>query len=89
MSELLESLSSCMASAMEAGQRLREYVEDIDRLLDIPQTPDRQTPVDEDEAQSQDDVNMLDLLSQQLLVPLDILQRIPWPAAWEESVGLF
>ena len=88
MSELLESLSSCMASAMEANQRLRAYVEAIDRLLDIPQTTDRQTPVDEDEAQSQDDANMLDLLSQQLLVPLDRLQRIPWPAAWEESFGL-
>jgi hypothetical protein len=89
MSELLESLSSCMASAMEAGQRLRAYVEDIDRLLDIPQTPDGRTPVDEDEGQSQEDASTLDLLSQQLLVPLNILQRIPWPAAWEESVGLF
>lgn len=88
MSELLESLSSCMASAMEASKRLRAYVEDIDQLLDIPQTPDKHTP-EEDDGQSQDDASALDILSQQLLVPLDILQRIPWPAAWEESVGLF
>lgn len=88
MLELLESLSSCMASAMEASQRLRAYVEDIDQLLDIPQTPDRQTP-NEDNRQSQDDARALEILTQQLMVPLDILQRIPWPAAWEESVGLF
>lgn len=88
MLELLESLSSCMASAVEASQRLRAYVEDIDQLLDIPQTPDRQTP-NEDNRQSQDDARALEILTQQLMVPLDILQRIPWPAAWEESVGLF
>lgn len=88
MLELLESLSSCMATALEASQRLRAYVENIDQLLDIPQTPDRQTP-DEEDGQSQDDARALDILTQQLMVPLDILQRIPWPAAWEESVGLF
>ncbi|EED15577.1 C6 transcription factor, putative [Talaromyces stipitatus ATCC 10500] len=89
MSELLESLSSCMTSAMEASQRLRAYVEDIDRLLDIPQTSNRNTPVEEYDGQSEDHANALELFSQQLMVPLDILQRIPWPAAWEESVGLF
>ncbi|KAH8697841.1 putative C6 transcription factor [Talaromyces proteolyticus] len=90
MSELLESLSSCMTSAMEASQRLRAYVEDIDRFLTMPQiAKNGNTTTSIGNDGSQGNTNSLDLISQQLMVPLDVLQRIPWPAAWEDFVGLF
>ena len=53
-----------MASAMEASQRLRAYVDDIDRFLSTSQ--DR--PV---AAVSHEDGPQRELVSQQMVIPLD------------------
>lgn len=89
MSELLESLASSMASAMEASERLRTYVEEIDRFLGMPQISSKTSNAHFSQTSEDRELYIQHKHHDAGIVPLDILQRIPWPAEWVESVGFF
>lgn len=85
MSELLESLSSCMADAVHASKRLRAYVKEIDYYLEksggssvtLNGSQEKHSKTLQAPPESLDS-----------MVPLEILQRIPWPMDLIESIGL-
>lgn len=85
MSELLGNLATCLSAAADAAQRLRAYVEEIDRYLDRPQSPGPSA------ADVFGDYNT-SIIEQQpydseIVIPLELLQRIPWD--WAEQLQIF
>lgn len=76
-----------MKDAMQASERLRAYVAEIDRFLDTSQTLPTTLAV-EDSQDNDREPSVHESYDQEMMVPLDILQRIPWPGECVESVSL-
>lgn len=85
MSELLEMMPSCLSAALEASQKLRAYVEDIDRFLSPAQTPEPPPP-DFNPSQNEIYVTTEDDFSD-IVIPAELLERIPWD--WTELYQTF
>lgn len=83
MSELLENLATCLSAAAEPSIRLRAYVEEIDRYLDLPQL--QEIPVDTATSHEGDDPAHQDF-DPEIFVPFELLQRIPWD--WAEQLQI-
>ncbi|KIW10315.1 hypothetical protein PV08_11277 [Exophiala spinifera] len=79
MAELLENLATSIPAAAWVCNRLREYVEQIDRYFEL-------RPLQEDAADHElgrvDEVAVQDF-DPEIFIPLELLQRIPWD--WTEQ----
>jgi len=94
MSELLENLASCLSAAAEASERLRAYVQEIDRFLDRSQSLE---PLEADvEGHDRGDGAFTHqpppsyaatAEDGEMVIPLELLQRIPWD--WAEQMPTF
>ncbi|KAI1617866.1 putative C6 transcription factor [Exophiala viscosa] len=85
MSELLGNLATCLSAAADAAQRLRAYVEEIDRYLNRPQSP--VPPAVGDFRHYNTDVTDQHSYDSEIVIPLELLQRIPWD--WAEQLQIF
>lgn len=82
MAELLENLATCISAAAWVSNRLRSYVEEIDRYFEL--RPLQDDTADRGHAQS-DEVVFQDF-DPEIFIPLELLQRIPWD--WTEQLQL-
>ncbi len=98
MSELLENLASCLAAAAEPSERLRAYVEEIDRFLDRSQSleppeldggggPDHGEGTLTDAPPQLSYAATTQDAGEEMVIPLELLQRIPWD--WAEQMQIF
>jgi hypothetical protein len=79
--EFLDSLSSCLPSAVDDASRLRKYVLEIDQYLGLSYPALEMKQGVNGDAGGQEMGHQTTEL-QHMSVPFEYLDRIPWPTEW-------